>query len=578
MGVRDRLRLTALAVVAAVAVGWLLYLLGGLANLEASTLQARFGLRSTATPRGIVVVAIDDQSFRRLGRAWPFPRSLDGRAVTALHAAGVREIVYDVQFTEPTTARQDNALYDALGRAGGAVLATTVTNGHGGTTVLGGNQNLPPIHSQVGNGLFATATGGLIERLPYAVGGLRTLAVVAATRATGHSVAASSFPGDGALIDFQGPRHTFPTVSFADVVDGTAPKGLLRGAIAVIGATAPSLQDLHATPAGGELMSGAELQANALWTVIHGLPLTAPPDPVALLIIAALGAVAPLAALRLTPAGAGVSALGAAIAYLAAAQLTFDAGVVVPVVAPLLALLVGTGGMLLGDELLEIAARRRLALQLYESQLELIHRLGQAAESRDQHTGEHLARIARLTKLLGRAAGMTEHESEMLRHASLMHDIGKVGIPDAVLLKTGTLTAEERRIMNTHTEIGGDILAGSESSLVQMAEAVARTHHERWDGTGYPSGLRGEQIPLAGRITSICDVFDALVTARVYKPAWTVTDTIAELRRLSGKAFDPRLVELFVELVPSLDRDLLGGAYEAGTREREEAGAPVSSV
>ena len=350
---------------------------------------------------------------------------------------------------------------------------------------------------------------------------------------------------------------------------------MLRGKIVVVGATAPRLQDVHSTPTG--FMSGPELQANAIWTALHGLPLSSASDAVAVLLIVLLGAVAPLWRLRARVLVVSVGAVAIGVAYAVAAQLAFDAGVVLPVVAPLMALATGTAAMIVASQLIEARERRRLARLLYESQLELIHRLGQAADSRDQHTGEHLMRIGRLTKLLGLAAGMTPHEAELIRHASLMHDIGKIGIPDSVLLKPGALEPEERTLMETHTDLGGDILSGSDLALVQMAEAVARTHHERWDGSGYPAGLRGEEIPLAGRICSICDVFDALVTARLYKPAWSVEEAVAELRRLSGKAFDPRLTEIFVAMVPTLDADLLAPSSEVPGPEPVPALAPTST-
>jgi putative two-component system response regulator len=173
---------------------------------------------------------------------------------------------------------------------------------------------------------------------------------------------------------------------------------------------------------------------------------------------------------------------------------------------------------------------------------------------------------------------MSPHEAELLRHASLMHDIGKIGVPDSVLLKAGPLDPDERSLMNAHASIGGDILSGSGSALVQMSEAVARTHHERWDGTGYPAGLRGEEIPLAGRICSVCDVFDALVTARPYKPAWTAEEAVAELRKLSGEAFDPRLVELFIGLIPTLDADLLQPSSAAGEPPAEPVRADPGAL
>jgi HD-GYP domain-containing protein (c-di-GMP phosphodiesterase class II) len=407
----------------------------------------------------------------------------------------------------------------------------------------------------------------VVERMPYEVGGLRSLAVVASTRVSGHAPARGKFANGGALIDFQGPPGTFPIVSFSDLVQGRVNPAKLRGAIAVIGATAPSLQDVHSTTTG--FMSGPELQANAIWTALHGIPLHSASDGLAVLIIVLMAAVAPIWHLRARTLVVGAGCLALGVGYAVATQLAFDSALVLPVVAPLMALITGTAGMIVGSELIEAAERRRLARILYESQLELIHRLGQAAEFRDQHTGEHLQRIGRLTKLTGLAAGMTPHEAELLRHASLMHDIGKIGIPDNVLLKTGSLEPDERTLMQTHTTIGGAILSGSQQALVQMAEEIARTHHERWDGTGYPNGLKGEEIPLSGRICSVCDVFDALVTARLYKPAWSVDQAVAELRRLSGSAFDPQVVEIFVSLVPTLDADLLAPSADVPSPEPE---------
>jgi cyclic di-GMP phosphodiesterase len=160
--------------------------------------------------------------------------------------------------------------------------------------------------------------------------------------------------------------------------------------------------------------------------------------------------------------------------------------------------------------------------------------------------------MSRMCEALGLAAGMSEAEAEELQHAAVLHDVGKIGIPDRVLLKPGRLDAEELAVMRRHTTIGGDILAGSRSPLVRMAETIARTHHERWDGSGYPAGLRGEAIPLAGRIAAICDVFDALLAPRPYKERWTLERTLEEMERLRGTHFDPALLDLFLPLAPLL--------------------------
>jgi putative two-component system response regulator len=144
----------------------------------------------------------------------------------------------------------------------------------------------------------------------------------------------------------------------------------------------------------------------------------------------------------------------------------------------------------------------------------------------------------------------------MLRHASAMHDVGKIGIPDGVLLKPGRLDDDEWALMRSHPQIGAEILEGSRSPLVQLGREIALTHHERWDGGGYPSGLAGEEIPIEGRICAICDVFDALLSERPYKKAWPLQDAIEEIRRGGGHHFDPELVELFLPLARRLHTEL----------------------
>jgi CHASE2 domain-containing sensor protein len=571
-----------LAFATALAVGLLVHGFGGFSALERSTLTTRFQVRGTQRPRGVVVVAIDAPSIQRLGN-FPWKRRLDAKVIDVLHGDGARQIVFDVQFSTATTAVDDNALIEAIARARNVTLASTVVNDNrGDTPVLGAPSLVRKVHAAVGMGLYAATPQSVFERVPYSVLGLRSLAVVAVSRATGRPVAAAPFHPGGAYIDYRGGPGTFPTFSFADVLAGRVEPSRIRGEVVVVGATAPVLLDLHATPMGGLLMSGPEIHANAIWTIQHGLPLRDASSLVAVLLIVLLSGFAPAARFRARPLTVVAGCVGAAGLYLVIAQLAFNGGTVLPVVAPLLALIAGAVGMIGGSELLEARERRRLQAELYEAQLELIHRLGQAAEWRDSHTGEHLGRIARLTKLLGLAAGMSERHAEMLRHASLMHDIGKVGVPDRILLKEGPLDDDERSVMNSHTSIGGDILGGSASELVQMSEAVARTHHERWDGTGYPVGLSGEEIPIEGRICSICDVFDALVTARTYKPAWSVDDATAELRRLSGTAFDPALLEVFLALVPALPADLLQPSSmpdpDTVAHRREEADAERQPV
>ncbi|MDQ3739351.1 MAG: cyclic nucleotide-binding domain-containing protein [Actinomycetota bacterium] len=200
---------------------------------------------------------------------------------------------------------------------------------------------------------------------------------------------------------------------------------------------------------------------------------------------------------------------------------------------------------------LESKVRERTA-DLRESQLELVRRLAHAAESRDDSTGIHITRMSRMCAQLALDAGMGEDEAQRILHASSMHDIGKIAIPDRVLLKEGPLGPEEWEVMKTHTTVGAQLLAGSRSPVVRMAEVIARTHHEKWDGTGYPEGLRGEEIPLVARMVAVCDVFDALVSDRPYKDAWLVDDALAEIERIAGTHLDPELARLFAEKRPDL--------------------------
>jgi putative two-component system response regulator len=199
------------------------------------------------------------------------------------------------------------------------------------------------------------------------------------------------------------------------------------------------------------------------------------------------------------------------------------------------------------NEELESRVRERTQ-ELHDTRLEIIRRLGRAAEYRDNETGYHILRMSHYSALLARAAGMAVADCDMILDASPMHDVGKIGIPDRILLKPGQLDADEWAIMKTHPRIGADILAGHDSPLMRLASLIAATHHEWWDGTGYPEGLAGDAIPLVGRITAVCDVFDALGTARPYKHAWPVEEAFAYIRENAGTQFDPMLAELFCSL------------------------------
>jgi putative two-component system response regulator len=183
---------------------------------------------------------------------------------------------------------------------------------------------------------------------------------------------------------------------------------------------------------------------------------------------------------------------------------------------------------------------------LNQSRLEIIRRLGLAAEYKDNETGMHVIRMSYYCKVMAAAIGMSDQDVELILNASPMHDIGKIGIPDNILSKPGKLDALERAVMEQHTTIGAKIIGEHNTPLLDMARTVALTHHEKWDGTGYPHGLKGDDIPLVGRIVAVADVFDALVSNRPYKKAWPFEKAAALIKEESGKHFDPEVVKVFL--------------------------------
>lgn len=202
---------------------------------------------------------------------------------------------------------------------------------------------------------------------------------------------------------------------------------------------------------------------------------------------------------------------------------------------------------------------------LQMSRQETIERLSMAAEFRDDDTGHHIHRMSRYTTILARAVGYDEERCALLQMASQMHDVGKIGTPDRVLLKPGKLKPEEREIMEQHAQIGHDILVGSKAELLQLAAKIALTHHERFDGKGYPRGLAGENIPIEGRMAAIADVYDALTNDRVYRPAFPLMKALEIMREGKGSQFDPSLLDLFFDRMPEVlaAKETIEGAMPA---------------
>jgi putative two-component system response regulator len=197
---------------------------------------------------------------------------------------------------------------------------------------------------------------------------------------------------------------------------------------------------------------------------------------------------------------------------------------------------------------LEILVQARTA-ELEAARLDILHRLAAAAEYRDYTTGQHTQRVGALSSLLAAELGCDDETVGLVRRAAQLHDVGKIGVPDSILLKPGKLTVEEFEVMKEHVDVGARLLANGESQLIVMAETIARTHHERWDGSGYPAGIIGDDIPLVGQIVAVADVFDTLMNDRPYKVAWDLESALAEIEGQRGLWFSPRLVDAFLAVL-----------------------------
>ena len=206
---------------------------------------------------------------------------------------------------------------------------------------------------------------------------------------------------------------------------------------------------------------------------------------------------------------------------------------------------------------LEDRVRERTA-ELEEAHAEILARLARASEFRDDETGEHTRRVGRLSAAIAQELGLDPEEVSLIQRVAPLHDVGKIGIPDELLFFPGRLSPEHMEVMRSHTEIGGDLMGGSGIPLLDVAEQIARTHHERWDGSGYPAGLSGKEIPIAGRIVAVADSFDALSHRRPYEPAWAPEDAWWEIARKAGTDFDPEVVDAFTKVLRATGLTLKG--------------------
>jgi adenylate cyclase len=345
----------------AVLLALLTYSFGILDEFDRQTVDTRFDLRGAQPPPSdVIVVKIDAVTFDQLQQQWPFPRSLYAKVLDRIRVGEPRAIAFDIQITEPTTAAQDNAMIEAVGRnRGRIVLSTTEVGPHGQTGIFGGGSILQEIGAKAGNGNFHSDRGGIVRRVSYEISGLKTLSIESAEIALGRPISPSELGGSNAWIDFSGPPGTMPSVSFSRVLLGKVPASTFRNKVVVIGATAPSLQDIHATSTGSG-MPGPEVQANAIWTALHGFPLRSAGTGIDVFLIVLLGLLAPAISIRKRPLYAISAAVVAGGLFTVVAQFAFNRGWIVSFVYPMTALALSTAGSLGSHYLVTAVERERV--------------------------------------------------------------------------------------------------------------------------------------------------------------------------------------------------------------------------
>jgi adenylate cyclase len=356
--------LLAAVAIASAGIALLAYATGLFHDTELASVDTRFEVRGDEQPRDdIALVLIDDVTSRELDVRFPFPRSLHADVIDAVNRDGAKTIAYDVEFLQPTKPAEDNALIDAVFRAGPnkVVLADSQPDPQGRSGVFGGQDVLDDIGARAGNTQIGEDSDGIRRRIPYEVGNMKTFPLVAAEMASGREITTDQLGGPSAWIDYAGGVGTYPSVPFSRVLNGQFEPGFFTDKVVVIGASDPSLKDVAKTATSGDdLMSGAETNANAIDTALDDFPLRSTPLGLDLFLIALMGLIAPAASYRLSPIRALALGLLAGAIYLVCAQLAFNSGRIIPVLYPMIALGLSLVGSLVVYYVREAFIRRRV--------------------------------------------------------------------------------------------------------------------------------------------------------------------------------------------------------------------------
>jgi HD-GYP domain-containing protein (c-di-GMP phosphodiesterase class II) len=573
------------------------------------------GTRSAAG--GVVIIDVDERSLSKYGQ-WPWRRDVIARLISRVRSAGASVVALDVIFAERdrSDAHTDETLAQTLSE-GGVVLGygltfdaasddqnhcvlhpfPVVVAARGAESersplfqATGAVCTLPHLSNAAGSSGFLNAApdrDGILRRVPVLaeLAGQMYPSLALAAFAASHgahqavlevstinssvlTVAGRRVPLDGRgnlLARFRGPKKTFPYVSAADVLDGRVSNGILRDRIVLLGTTALGTREVVATPLD-TLFVGVEVQATIADNLLQGDFIRRPRDQglIEAAVTLAVGLVVALLVASIgVVAGGGVAAGGLAALWVALVWLLGSRGVFVSALFPSAAWTMAFGAASLASFVLEHRRATTAGAERTAARTLMIQAMLSLTEVRDAETGRHSRRTQQYTKVLAKElstyprfrAYLTPERVDMLAGLAPLHDIGKVGVPDSVLNKPGSLTPEELAEMRRHPVYGRDVILKAEASalvrddeILSLAKAIVYTHHERWDGTGYPQGIKGEDIPIPGRIVALVDVYDATTTRTLYKEPLSHEKAVAFIVSGKGTHFDPDVIDAFVRV------------------------------
>jgi len=519
---------------------------------------------------GIVVVGIDDDTLAVHGRWSDWPRSLHSQAISNLHQAGAQVIALDILFADTTS--DDEALALAMESAGSVVLPFVGTepqlSGHSSITythVLPPASLLERASANLGHGNILPDPDGTVRRLPLVISDSSGQAYPAFSLAIVHTLFSAPLPTeyareDGTLdvlgrsipvdasygyrVNFAPDHAQRPYISYGDIISGDFDPGMVENRIVLVGMVATGELDKWLVPTSSNKLPGVLIHAAIVDNILRQQFLSETGSMTTLMTLVLIMVVSALALPRFGLRWGAVVMVVLFVGYLSAGLIAFEKGHILNMLYPLLLLPLMYGSSTITQNVAMAVENTRLNLRVLEGYKGTMKALAASIDAKDHYTRGHSQRVTELALLAAASLEMPPEEREVLEYAGILHDIGKIGIPDSILSKPGHLTSGEFDIMRRHPGIGADIM--KDIPFLEEARMLVLHHHERYDGAGYPEGLAGNDIPLGARLLAVADSFDSMTSDRSYRRAISIQDAIDELRRCSGTQFCPIAVEAFV--------------------------------